>query len=231
MNTTSRRNLIINIAFLTISFTLLAITSYLAISTLHTKRISLLSHGRNNDKLVSYSEYIKGENVEDVFYTAPLLEEGISKIPHNVISAYYRDGGFFCFCSEDSLYEMNNSAAYDETSVYNNRNRYTLGGFYLGGELYNNVICLNVENPYVDSTVIHELGHYVDNKVGRVSRTDAWEEVWLTERCNSGLGDYFTGDAGEYFAESYCQYKLNPEELQAKCPMTYEIIKAAEERI
>lgn len=80
-----------------------------------------------------------------------------------------------------------------------------------------------------DGTVYHELGHFLAWEAGDYDLSSKFVGVFNAERglykeTNAG---YACGSASEYFAESFCQYVLDPNGLRNSRPQTYAAIEEA----
>lgn len=80
-----------------------------------------------------------------------------------------------------------------------------------------------------DSTaVLHEMGHFIDYVCGYLSETEKYKEIWGSEieafKSFHYTADENTSTANEYFAESFQVYIESPNELQEKCPQSYDYI-------
>lgn len=76
------------------------------------------------------------------------------------------------------------------------------------------------------SYLLHELGHFVAALKGRADQTSEFKKIYNTEK-NAYVGNnkaYVTQDAGEYFAESFCDYTENASALKSQRPQTYNYI-------
>jgi len=75
------------------------------------------------------------------------------------------------------------------------------------------------------TSVVHEMGHYLDYQLGWVSISPEFVEIWQQESGNFYLVENThrnnTSTAMEYFAESFKAFVLKPELLQVHCPRTY----------
>ena len=82
-------------------------------------------------------------------------------------------------------------------------------------------------------TIYHELGHFVGWLAGNVDTSSEFVAIYNKE--NSALQSanyqYLTKSSAEYFAESYKDYVLSPQNLQSSRPQTYEFVKNAVSRI
>lgn len=97
----------------------------------------------------------------------------------------------------------------------------------LGGKIdYNNKI-ITIKNR---TSLLHEIGHYVDYKCGRISDTEEFRKVFDSEKYNIHETEYNISSNREYFAESFKNYILYENKVKHKTPKTYEyILKCLEE--
>lgn len=70
------------------------------------------------------------------------------------------------------------------------------------------------------NAVVHEIGHYVDGKLGYISGTEEWKNIWETEITSH----YGTTSALEGFAEAFEQSIYNPQSYSKRCPQSYQFI-------
>ena len=80
-----------------------------------------------------------------------------------------------------------------------------------------------------DTSVYHELGHFVSFVAGQYCDTNEFKNIYNSEK-NNYVGNnksYVISSASEYFAESYRDYLLNNKSLKAKRPKTYSAISKA----
>ena len=82
-------------------------------------------------------------------------------------------------------------------------------------------------------TIYHELGHFVGWLAGNVDTSSEFVAIYNKEKSalQSSNYQYLTKSSAEYFAESYKDYVLSPQNLQSSRPETYEFIKNAVSRI
>ena len=78
------------------------------------------------------------------------------------------------------------------------------------------------------SSVVHEMGHYLDMCCGNVSYRDEFVEIWNTElesykSFSSAHPDNYN-TPHEYFAEAFASCILEESTMREKCPLTYEYI-------
>ena len=81
----------------------------------------------------------------------------------------------------------------------------------------------------MDSTVYHELGHFLEFCSGTSDVKKLIEQVYSKEksRYNSYNKTYVLQNSGEYFAESFKNYCENPSALKKSRPLTYDAIVRA----
>ena len=82
-------------------------------------------------------------------------------------------------------------------------------------------------------TIYHELGHFVGWLAGNVDTSSEFVAIYNKEKSalQSANYQYLTKSSAEYFAESYKDYILSPQNLQSSRPETYEFVKNAVSRI
>ena len=84
------------------------------------------------------------------------------------------------------------------------------------------------DSMYTATTVVHEIGHYVDCKTGYISESEEFEVIYKEEMGN--FVDKYTppehnyNTVQEYFAESFMKCFVDTEDMQNVCPKTYEFI-------
>lgn len=70
------------------------------------------------------------------------------------------------------------------------------------------------------NAVAHEIGHYVDGKLGYISGTEEWKNIWETEITSR----YGTTSTLEGFAEAFEHSIYNPKSYSRRCPKSYQFI-------
>lgn len=82
-------------------------------------------------------------------------------------------------------------------------------------------------------TIYHELGHFVGWLAGNVDTSSEFVAIYNQEKgaLQSANYQYLTKSSAEYFAESYKDYVLSPQNLQSTRPQTYDFVKKAVARI
>lgn len=85
----------------------------------------------------------------------------------------------------------------------------------------------------MDGTVYHELGHFLSFLVGNYCNSGSFQSVYAAEKSLYAEynKDYAVSSASEYFAESFCQYVLDPGGLSSARPQTYKAIVDALSRV
>jgi hypothetical protein len=71
------------------------------------------------------------------------------------------------------------------------------------------IIILNYTGDDLCATLAHELGHYINRRLGGISALEMYPEIWPvpeTMRKRSGFEDAFFKNRDEFFAESMCNY-------------------------
>jgi hypothetical protein len=73
------------------------------------------------------------------------------------------------------------------------------------------------------NAILHEFGHYVDNKFNSAKKHS---ELYLVEYQKAPIKNYYKSNANEYFAECFAMYiKGEVKLLKQLCPETYNYIK------
>lgn len=72
------------------------------------------------------------------------------------------------------------------------------------------------------SAVVHEMGHYVDWKLGNISSTYEWKNIWKQET----VSKYGSTSSLEGFAEAFEQLYYNEDSFKKNYPSSYEFIKS-----
>ena len=154
--------------------------------------------------------YTTTETTEEVIEQLKLLPSEISK----------KLAGWTIYANNERLYEIA-----DENGEYNGTPIEYLGGISFK---QSKVIFLNEE--YVDTSLLHEIGHAVNSEFGLLSETEEFKNIYESEKdnfdCYVGDGDeeHCTKNESEYFAEAFHQYLLASDLLKEDCPATYEYI-------
>ena len=143
--------------------------------------------------------------------------EIINKIPENVIKEMNNNN--------ISIY-LTSGEAEDVCKTLTGATYESITGIFIWGDSKPAVIC---ETAYMDSTLLHELGHATDYILGNenlISDNDEFAVVYEEEKDvffanNSHIRD----SQNEYFAETFAMYYNNNYQLKTKAPKTYEFLK------
>ena len=84
-----------------------------------------------------------------------------------------------------------------------------------------------VRDLYVSET-LHEMGHFVNDKLGMVSESAQCYQLYLTEAHK--VSSYAETNSREYFAESFKMYLEHPAVLFRLSPATYHMIQMSIEQ-
>ena len=81
--------------------------------------------------------------------------------------------------------------------------------------------------------IYHELGHFVGWLAGNVDTSSEFTAIYNKEKgaLSSANYQYYTKSSAEYFAESYREYILTPQNLKSKRPQTYAFIQKSLNKI
>lgn len=84
-----------------------------------------------------------------------------------------------------------------------------------------------------DSTIYHELGHFLSFVAGNMDMSADFKNVYNAEKSKYTAYNkaYVTSSSSEYFAESYRTYVENPGELKAERPQTFAAMEDALSRV
>lgn len=152
---------------------------------------------------VSSSNYNKAVNI-------------INKLPYSIIKSIYKENAKIYITSgeaEDLCKELTGKKIDSITGVF----------LYGTGEL----IVIS-EVSYMDSSLLHEIGHMVDYILGGnnfKSSTSEFNKIYSEEKDTLLTDEYSKGSVYEYFAESFVMYYNNNYKLRVKSPKTYSYIK------
>lgn len=173
-----------------------------------------------------------GEGIKGIqkFNLEDANEVYLQEVPDEIMSRFYQDGGSITYVNEiiaqDTSTKMSNAVAayYPESNAV--------------------VLRPKLENV-VKPTVVHEIGHYVDCKIG-FETTGAWfsENPQFLEAASQemnfinhitnrlyGQNSYVkrayesTGTYEEYFASAYMMYVFWPDFLKYAAPKTYDYMQ------
>lgn len=81
----------------------------------------------------------------------------------------------------------------------------------------------NARNATSDAVLYHEIGHAINNILGRYSDSGTWQYVYETE-FRPGLTFSKIDNRSEWFAESVFMYYMYPAYFKTYCPLSYSTI-------
>lgn len=142
-------------------------------------------------------------DVSEVNYNRMMVN--YCKIPENVREAYQLDG--WCLSISTEHLEDTWFAGWGYSAIASG---------------YDSAIKeIRVEDTKNGSNaVVHEIGHYVNGKLGYISGTEEWKNIWEKETTSR----YGATSALEGFAEAFEQSIYNPKSYSKKCPQSYQFI-------
>ena len=155
-----------------------------------------------------------------VYTTTGTTEEVIEQLELLPAEISKKLAGWTIYADNKKLYEIA-----DENGEYNGTPIEYLGGISFK---QSKVIFLNEE--YVNTSLLHEVGHAINYEYGFLSDTEEFKNIHELEKenfdCYVGDGDeeHCTKNESEYFAEAFHQYLLASDLLKEDCPATYEYI-------
>lgn len=139
------------------------------------------------------------------------LEANYLKIPENVRNNF-QNNGWSVVCTTSKLGEKFFSSDMSVQAVADNATK---------------TIWVEAREAAMTS-ILHEMGHYVDWQNGWVSMTNAFRDIWLCEvdtfKSIITTNDSNTSSPSEYFAEAYQVSLEYPDLLSQYCPQTYEYV-------
>lgn len=146
------------------------------------------------------------------------LTNAIDKLPKKIKESLYANCTieiFYGTLSSSNSFNKNNEVV--TTGLYNNQHKkITLKG--------------NIKTP--ECNALHEIGHYVDDSLGNISKQDKFELIFSAEKERLVLIDntapgYQKHSSTEYFAIAFAEYFFSPNTLKYNAPQTYAFIEEA----
>lgn len=143
-----------------------------------------------------------------------VLTQMLAKVPQPLLNMFYEDNWGFALTNED-LNQKFFQGKYDYVSAVTDSQAKT--------------IWLVQNEEAIRKAAIHEMGHYLDIKLGRPNKQKDFNEIWREERTKFVVVDGSPNQAkqscSEYFAESFQQMLLNPDILLQNTPRTYQYMQ------
>lgn len=147
----------------------------------------------------------------DEYYA--ILAEVLVMVPQNVLDQFYADGWGIMITQENLSDKYFNG-------IYSNVMAVTDG--------YIKVIWISASERAIRSSVIHEMGHYIEFTYNYPNDTEAFKAIYEEERMKfvvvGGSPAQARGSSLEYFAEAFQEYFLHPDSLMINTPKTYQYI-------
>lgn len=139
------------------------------------------------------------------------LEANYLKIPENVRNSF-QNNGWSIICTTDKLGEKFFSPNISIQAVTDSATK---------------TIWVEAREAAMTS-ILHEIGHYIDWQCGWVSMTKTFGDIWRDEvdtfKSIITTNDNNTSSPSEYFAEAYQISLEYPDLLSQYCPQTYEYV-------
>lgn len=138
---------------------------------------------------------------------------------------FIEDGGIVYYTTDGE--DLNNSILDKDSNV-------TVGVFkskkhYIDKEHQLRIYLLSDYEYTLSETVVHEMGHYLDYKLGRISGSNSFETLYeqykgidLNVYSKKENYTYITSNPTEFFAERYADYILHSELLREVEPALYD---------
>lgn len=154
----------------------------------------------------------------------------LNNVEEEILDLFYADGGRMLFDEE----AKESSTAWMEDG--------DVAGVYMNST---KTICVyDMPLGTSASIVVHELGHYIDQREERLSETSEFLEIAkkeienykVTQLLFEGTKQIYNefaneGTAHEYFADAFMHYTLRPLYLKIVAPETYQYMKVLVERM
>lgn len=140
----------------------------------------------------------------------------ISKLPYSVVESINNQGAKIYITSGEAEDLYKNLTGKEIDSIT---------GVFLYGT--GNLVVIS-EVSYMDSSLLHEIGHMIDYILGNnsfKSSTNEFNEIYLEEKDTLFTDKYAKSSTYEYFAESFAMYYNDNYKLRVKAPKTYNYIK------
>ena len=158
-----------------------------------------------NVKAAPVSEYSFVDIIGDVSETNyNRMMSNYCKIPENIRESYQLDG-----------WRLSISTEHLEDTWFAGWNIPVASGY---DEALKEIRVEDTKNG--SNAVVHEIGHYVDGKLGYISNTEEWQDIWKQETTSK----YGNSSPLEGFAEAFEQTIYHPATYKVRCPKSYEFI-------
>lgn len=157
----------------------------------------------------------------------------LSAVDEKMVEMFYEDNGKILYGQEATLFTetyWSTVASSEDAAAY--------------APGMNTIVVYDDITTIITPAIVHELGHYIDNKYGVLSSTDKFIAIGEEELDDFTLGtvvtsfrdyvrdDYKTnGGYSEFFAEVFAAYYIHPNFLKAISPKAYTYMEALEKGI
>lgn len=144
-----------------------------------------------------------------------VLSEMLGYVPTDLLNMFYEDNWGFALTTEN-LSEKFFQGKYSYVRAVTDSQART--------------IWLAQNEEAIRASAIHEMGHYLDIKLGRPNKSSEFNRIWRDERVNfvvvNGDPNQAKQSCSEYFAEALQETILHPESMQQNTPRTYQYMVA-----
>lgn len=144
-----------------------------------------------------------------------VLAEMLGYVPANLLNMFYADNWGFALTTE-SLSDKFFQGKYNYVRAVTDSQMKT--------------IWLAQNEAAIRQSAIHEMGHYLDIKLGRPNKSADFNRIWRDERVNfvvvNGDPNQAKQSCSEYFAEAFQETILHPDSMRQNTPRTYEYMVA-----
>lgn len=165
------------------------------------------------EKMIKVMLVKEGSVTDDNYNKAMKI---IGKLPYNIIKTINKENV--------SIY-ITNGEAEDLYKELTGNEIDSITGVFLYGT---GKLVVISEASYMDSSLLHEMGHMIDYVLGGQSfksSSSQFNEIYLKEKDSLIIDEYGKSTAYEYFAESFSAYYNNNYKLRVKSPETYNYLK------
>ena len=152
----------------------------------------------------------------------------LSEADKTLLANFIADGGHIILTDEETIQEEKLKVQSDVFSIDSNSERVTVGFISYtkqDGEYNDLQIVISDNITSMESTLNHELGHYLDSKLDCISQHDeVFGYLYNNHYDDLRLSDYYNSK-DEFFAEVYSLYKTRPSYLKRRCRPLYQYMK------
>ncbi|MBQ8234921.1 MAG: hypothetical protein IJZ36_05015 [Bacilli bacterium] len=160
-----------------------------------------------------------------------VLEEAYAKLPEEVKEAFEAEHGQIVLLPADTdLPEYLGDKVSDDVKEYNNKTNGKIIGKY--ENTTDKIYIVNTNKEEVQSTLIHEMGHFVGDNGSVIDKlmlvdvnhyTDEWQETWVNE--GQYASSYAALSDAEGFAEGFKFMVIEEDRYELWYPQSYAYIQ------